>query len=341
MATMLTISERQRKVALLFPLGIMTLVFSTLIMASRRWDQASTVAWPLAFTPLWFLQGLMLLIVAASLRSKPTPEQEASMDDEFKAAFAESRRITGVLGLSLFLIVVLEVLATLKLQGCLELPWAIVISPWVFLEFFNIAWRASRARSEYDAPSEFNTGSKPEHFSTYVLESIWWGVVRLLTAILVAARAQDVLTGSWILCLIPLTVGALVRIRVAFIRTKAKAARRGDVDSEAANAGNPDANGQQERDSMEDPDMPRPIKVAFICLVLVMAYLIAGKLDGAGYSSMIIFVPIFISTCCLICPCVCAISCMTPEVIQKVFQAGEEQEQTESDLRDPLLQEKT
>lgn len=281
--------------------GLTLAVLSPVILFALRWD--NTVDWPwfIAFIPIWILQALILAILVVVLRGPPAPPPvDGEVDEEAQAEHALRKRTARIAGCSgclvLLLFVVFEVFLVLRLEYTVTFSWFIVVLPWLFLEVGNLTMTIVYSRSMLEeAKAESNKSPctpPPPGLVFFLLQRLLWGVLRIFTVILMAARADEAFKGSWYLCMIPLMTGALVRIVDALVikvKFRAEQARRRVPGREATE---------------EDVQEPGAGICGAFCIIIFQLTIVcgvAGKLDGAEYSAWLVFLPILLLVFCCMC----------------------------------------
>lgn len=216
-----------------------------------------------------------------------TPEE---LDPEEKEAFREVLREIRALqiwfGTTMVLLVLLEILIVLRLQGVITVSWYIVLLPLIVLQVFYIGYSIRKAplqwRSENVVQEKDWRYLKEKDFWLYLFDEIKWRVLILITLLLVAAVADGTLQTSYFLAILPLLIGAGLKILWAAFHP---------VEMPEAD---PESGGQAEK---KKRTCTIPLG-QILCITgpwLVMVCLAAAKLDDMNaFSAFIIFIPIFV-----------------------------------------------
>jgi len=196
--------------------------------------------------------------------------------------------------------------------------WFVVVLPYIFFELALLVLAVARAPANYEMrkmeASRVKQIVPPPAFGLFVLQSIEWGTLRILVAVLMAARADEVFDASWFLCLIPVMLGGLesilsaVRIKLNFKAEQRKLAA------------------QANQATQEDIEEPGGGITGACCVVgfwLIMACLAAAKLGGLDLSAFIVFLPILIVVvCCFFCLPACIVINEKPPDDEAAAAAG-------------------
>jgi hypothetical protein len=227
--------------------------------------------------------------------------EDHELDEEERAAKEESQRqVKCTLSLAicmLFLLMVQQVVFALRLQGNISGSWFLIFVPYYILECFYISGRVYiklMRSAEVENPS-----------SVRMLPPFLWLFLRLATVMLVAAKADELLTISWILTVLPLIVGAGARFSWSCFLSLS---RTQDVYSEATE-GKGSGN-----------------VVGTFCTLaswLVVVLLAALKMDGRTYSAFYVFLPYFFFSSFALCCCAC-MACCGPYILQAALAQDQE-----------------
>ena len=240
----------------------------------------------------------IIVYVYAWLNGRIGPKAPEQLDPEEKEAFKEVLREIRALqiwfGTTMVLLVLLEILIVLRLQGVITISWYIVLLPLIVLQVFYIAYSIRKAplqwRSENVVQEKDMRYLKEKEFWVYLFNETKWRLLILLTLLLVAAVADGMLQVSYFVAIVPLLVGACAKILWA--------------------AFHPPEGMEQERDPETGgvKDKTKPCCTIplgqILCITgpwLVMVCLAAAKLDDMqAFSAFIIFIPIFVVSgwCC-------------------------------------------
>lgn len=303
-----SVSKSAGKIVLCsLPFAAVLLLLPTIAL-SLKWDGEISWNWNIVFIPMWLVQ-IIALVLVLKLRSVMTQMPDASEEEEDAESRAETeekkRKVKRVFSIGASLIVLLiiqEVMLAAKLQGYLQASWFIVYAPYLVFELVFLYARVSNA----EVP--------PGSALLALVPAVSWGILRLCTAALLAAKADERLTCSWMLCLLPMMIGASVEL-VLSCRELPRT-----PPTEAGEEEKPPGNG-----------------FAGACfavtLWLSMLLLGAGKLDGSAISAFWVFTPLFLITATVLCCCGCLAS-FGPTVLQEVLEKEQEE-------REALQQQRT
>mmetsp|Transcript_56004 Transcript_56004/g.103610 ORF Transcript_56004/g.103610 Transcript_56004/m.103610 type:complete len:454 (-) Transcript_56004:4-1365(-) len=297
--------------------SLFLIILSPLILLSLRWDQSVMLPWFVVFAPLWVFQIASLCLVCTCVQVPP-PDEEEEAEDEMRRMYhdrvQQAQEVRLVAGASLLYAMVAEVAIALKLQGSLDISWFWVLLPWALTETTLLFVHVRRAPMHFVAVNPEAAAAaeargsvwKSPEFWTFLLHAVLWGCVRLLTYFLVAARGDNILQGSWMMCAIPLTVGEIIEVTQACMRSVRQ--RRGHASSEDARQG-------------ADEDEGAGAEGCVTCIVAVfwlsIFYCAAFKLDGSRLSAFLVFSPIFTCMGAIACCFACVACSLSPERVSE------------------------
>eukprot|EP00929_Paragymnodinium_shiwhaense_P002533 TRINITY_DN102811_c0_g1_i1.p1 TRINITY_DN102811_c0_g1~~TRINITY_DN102811_c0_g1_i1.p1 ORF type:complete len:454 (+),score=114.80 TRINITY_DN102811_c0_g1_i1:101-1462(+) len=336
---MAAVGNRERMLAALVLVSFAAAILSPLILVSLRWDGHIGIHWLAVFIPLWILETIGLVLLLRCIEAPPPADQEADWDAEARNMYEERKAQVCMLkcygATWVGLMMVAQLFVALKLEGTLHWSWFLVLLPVVLLELLQLTWAyfgAPEAFAQSDpeaAAAAVATGQfkRSPQFLLFLVKALGWGVVRLITLSLVAARADGLFSGSWMMCCLPAILASAVVILYAC--TKAgKKRRTPEADPESGSAAAPPAS-QEEAEEEGSPAIGACCSVGFW---LVMVLGAAGKMDGGSYSAFLIFLPIFIIVGCITCCFTCLVAQVTPEHVETMAQ----QQQAEQREREGL-----
>mmetsp|Transcript_51117 Transcript_51117/g.94604 ORF Transcript_51117/g.94604 Transcript_51117/m.94604 type:complete len:461 (-) Transcript_51117:103-1485(-) len=298
--------------------SLFLLILSPLILLSLRWDRDVTYPWTVVFAPLWLFQAALLCLVCACVHAPPL-DAEDEADEELRRMHEErsgqAREIRFAGGAILLYLMVAELLIALKLQGSLQISWFLVLLPWALTESTLLFVYIRRAPGRFAAANPEAAGRaeaeggflKSTAFWQVLVQSVWGVCIRMLTYVLVAARGDKVIQCSWLVCVVPLTVGEVVQVVQACSRSFA----RGRTEIPAEETGEPDDDGGA-------------YEGCGTCMLatfwLSMFYCAAFKMDGFHLSGFLVFSPIFTCMGAIAC-CFACIACqLSPERVSAMAQ---------------------
>mmetsp|Transcript_27078 Transcript_27078/g.62621 ORF Transcript_27078/g.62621 Transcript_27078/m.62621 type:complete len:449 (+) Transcript_27078:103-1449(+) len=299
--------------------SLFMLLLSPLILLSLRWDRDVTYPWAVVFAPLWLFQVALLCFVCACVHAPPLDADDEA-DEELRRMHQErsgqAREIRFAGSAILLYLMVAELLIALKLQGSLHISWFLVLLPWAFIEFTLLVVHVRRAPARFlaanveaAASAEADGGYwKSMAFWHSLVKTVWGVCARMLTYILVAARGDHILQCSWLVCVIPLTVGEMIQVGQACSRSYA----RGRTETEETAGGD------------HDDDGGVHVVLCGTCVMatfwLSMLYCAAFKMDGFHVSAFLVFSPIFTCMGTMAC-CFACIACqLSPERVSAMAQ---------------------
>jgi len=305
---MMVMLTRSGKVAVVMILAaVCTAILLPVVFFALRWDEIAKWPWFCSFIPMWLLHAFSLTFVFVCIRAQ-TPEGEAaSWDDATRLEFAQRKRyaIMARVGGTCFnsLLITFEVFFGLRAEGSVDWSWFVVVLPYIFFELALLGISVARAPASYEM-RKMEAGRvkqivPPPAFGLFVLQSIEWGTLRILTAVLMAARADEVFDASWFLCLLPVMLGGLesilsaLRIKLNFRAEQRKLAAQTN---------------QATQEDIEEPGGGIVVACCVVVFWLLMACLAAAKLGGLDVSAFIVFLPILIVVvCCFFCLPACIV----------------------------------
>jgi len=321
------VGKRERAVALLVLLSFVGAVLSPTILMSLKWDSQLNCHWSVVFAPLWVLQAAALVFLLRCMDVPPPKEDEADWDDEAKAMYKEQKAQMLVTKLSsgfvIVLYMLLQLFVALQLEGAISWSWFCVLLPWATLEVYFLVWRIVGARSTWamadpKAAMEATLLGGSGHsvkFYKFLAAQLGWGLVRIATFVLVAARADGRFKGSWFLCLIPAIVAGSLVVASAWARDR-EGKLKSDQESQDRTASLEEGQAApNEEVATQDETCTACCSVGFWLFMLCVA---AGKMDGGKYSAFLVFLPIFIVACCVTCVFGCVVVGLSPDVVDSM-----------------------
>mmetsp|Transcript_120655 Transcript_120655/g.341155 ORF Transcript_120655/g.341155 Transcript_120655/m.341155 type:complete len:456 (+) Transcript_120655:43-1410(+) len=305
------VGMRERAIALLLILTASSVLLSPAVLTALRWDHRVTMSWYCVAIPFWIFEVALLIVIFFWVTADRPDDIDSSQ--EARATAAERKRMLNkfrcCFGIAMSLLIIFEILVIQKLQGTLGLSWSMVLLPCVLLEAYFLMIRACSAKASWAqsdpaaAATLASLGRSPTSstsFHYFLLRNLQWGVMRCLTVLLVAARADGKFAGSWLVCTIPAAVCGLLSVVAAVASRCASTAGRADEGREAGEAP-PTRRGEV-------------FVVTFgVALWLAMWVLAAGKLDGGHYSAFVVFIPLFVSVFAVTCLFSCIVALLGPE----------------------------
>lgn len=180
-----------QRAQLVFLFCVATSMFMlTPIFIVLRWDMFVHWPWVVCFIPLWVMHGIACVPVVLM----PSPPEDMSDEEreEWDVAMSTQRtyRLAAVVIMSL--LIVLEVLVALRLDGSIEWSWHAVLAPWALLEMIGAVRKIAYAGDE-DGQEQG-------------LPSVGWNLVRLAMAFTIAAKLNGDIQ-YWDYVFIPYYVG--------------------------------------------------------------------------------------------------------------------------------------
>jgi len=212
------------------------------------------------------------------------------------------------------LAVVAEILLALRLEGDIEWRWIGVLMPFILMQLLFLLTKAFWSRSASLDPASEEPKTRWMIYWTFA-HSLWWGLLRFLTLILLAARADMWFDGSWNLCFIPMFIGAAIMLLSPCLRaTVARVHANIDIES------GQDGFTQEYRNR----EVTNGIAWAcsFVTVFLFMVCCGASKLDENNISAFVVFLPIFVLVLCCVC---CLPACLVisiPGMVVSPQEAG-------------------
>merc|ERR1740117_2200232 len=82
--------------------------------------------------------------------------------------------------------------------------WFLVLIPYLIFELSIVYMRFRLMGGPMSAPKRV--------MATMLASTVWWASLRVITVALIAAKADDRITCTWTLCLIPMMVGASCKL---------------------------------------------------------------------------------------------------------------------------------
>lgn len=282
-----------------------TILLLPAVVLSLKWDNRITWSWTLVFIPMWFVQivVLSLLLKLRAVMSKSVDEVfEAGEDEESRADTEEKKQnakrlLTRVAGF-VVLLLLQEFMLAAALQGYMKTSWFLVMAPYWTFEFVFLFTKVKTILSVAGLPL------KPA--IELMITPLWWGSLRLLTAALLAAKADGLRKGPWMECMIPMIVGASLKLLWS-----CRTSSRRTVANES----------EEDTSSVGDGFAVACFAIAGWLTVLLLA---ASKLDGNNISALFVFMPFFLAVGVLLCCCAC-LACCGPMVVGAVIESEKDE----------------
>eukprot|EP00928_Gymnodinium_smaydae_P062099 TRINITY_DN46032_c0_g1_i1.p1 TRINITY_DN46032_c0_g1~~TRINITY_DN46032_c0_g1_i1.p1 ORF type:complete len:458 (+),score=100.10 TRINITY_DN46032_c0_g1_i1:228-1601(+) len=289
-------------------------LLSPTILVSLKWDNKANWSWSVPFYPLWIAQGLGLFFLICCIQVPPLDENEEELEEEVRQVHQEQRRAVRVMKccstVTLMLLMTSEVVLSWRLQGTITWPWMLVLLPWVICELFLLCWRCSSVANAYvasdPAAAAASAAANGGHIHiplSFCISYVSWGILRICTLILGAAKADGHLQMSWYMTTLPLILGGVGHVAAACSRPTRRPRPPGG-DGAAA---------EEEEEKNEGCNV-----CCNVSCWLFMAVMFAGKLDGQQYSAFLVFMPIFL----LVGLITCVISCVVITFNTEMAAAG-------------------
>lgn len=276
------------------------LVFFPAVAVSLKWDARVAWNWNVVFIPMWVAQVIALLLVL-QLRSVLTQAEDVHAEGEDEAdrtnAEMRKRKVKRFFSTGACLVVVLiiqEAVIAGKLEDHIQAVWFLVLVPYVLLEMLWLYMRVYPMLGNV-------SGLIPT-----LVPVLWWGILRLITVFLLAAKADQEVRCSYMLCLLPLMIGGGLKVIWAFCQRQPLPT----TDEEEPSTGGSAVCGAC-------------FTIAAWLSILMLA---AGKMDGSTYSAFLVFLPFFLIAANVLCCCMC-LACCGPIVLQSFLQESREDQQ--------------
>lgn len=301
----------QRWLLCMLPLFAFLLLFPAVAFC-LKWDGTVSWNWNVAFVPIWLAQLVVLLGIlrlrsafaaTAGLDGEDEGEAEDRMASEKKKR--HMRQVFSALACFLLLMIVQEAFIAARLQGYMDTSWIVVIIPYFFLE---VVFVLIQLRTDVAAD-----------WSLLLLYPVWWAVLRSCTVSLLAAKADGRLTCAWLFCLMPVMVGAGIKLLWSLCRSRPRKRtvfRDGRVQLLEENEEEEAVNGSG--------FVGACIGVTFWLGTLILA---AGKMDGWRVPSWLVFSPFYIAVSIVLCCCTC-LACCGPTLVDAAMQNDIEQRES-------------
>lgn len=316
-----SLSRRNKIIVVLAVMVISLVIMSPLILLSLRWDGRVGWSWFVALAPLFAFETIALIIVLVTMKVPPAPAEEDGA--EVKAQYDEARRTTLLnkckAGSFIGLMILVEVFTALRLQGLASWSWFVVLSPWMVLELAFILKRVIAASPAWEeactaakaARAAGTSRKQPPGFLSFTLDQVGWNAIRLVTVLLVAARADMLFTGSWYICITPAIVAGVSQVFLACCARPPPSASAARASAAGGAGGDAEAAIEEEVENDQETIQGKAEACSTCCFVffwLLMACFAAGKLNGNGMSSFVVFSPLFLSVCCTMCLPLCLLA---------------------------------
>jgi hypothetical protein len=256
------------------------------VAISLKWDGRVSWNWNLVFVPVWLAQIVLLLLVYFARRFAAgsvagETEGEDHVDEAEKEEKKNVKRFFTIVFCIVLSLIVQEALFAGKLQGYLQASWFVALIPYFVLELLYLTLRV---HPMLQIPE---LRSRPLALAVLMVPILWWTLLRLCSAMLLAAKAEQDIACSWLLCLIPLMIGAGVKVLWAACQPSPP-----QEESEAT--------------SRQGAFLTASFSIASWLTFLILA---AQKMDGSTYSAFLVFLPVFLSSGALLCCCTCLACC--------------------------------
>lgn len=174
----------------------------TPIFIVLRWDAAVMWPWVICFVPLWVLH--LMACIPVVLMPSPPDEMSPEEEEEWETAMTRQRAYRLAAVVIMGLLIALEVLVALRLDGSIAWSWHAVLAPWALLEFIAIIRKLAQAGQ---------LGSEG------VVPAVGWNLVRLGMAFTIGAKLNGAIE-YWDLVFIPyfigITINFLFLVRVCY-----------------------------------------------------------------------------------------------------------------------------
>eukprot|EP00434_Breviolum_minutum_P040785 symbB.v1.2.036261.t1/scaffold5077.1/size31199/4 len=206
-----------------------------------------------------------------------------------------------------------QILLILRLEAVFTASWVIVICPWLALEvwslllriyFAPVAWVIADPQGATEAA---NQAKRSPRFWLFLIGNLQLGFFRLLTFILVAARADAEAyenAVSWWLVFLPLYISLVLWVALPCLERRVRK-RRSLLSEEEENQGSSIA-----------------AKGCGAIVWLIMIFLAAGKLEvGGAYSAAWVFSPIFFTVSLAVCLLCLVIIFAQPQHFQRAAES--------------------
>jgi hypothetical protein len=238
----------------------------TPIFIVLRWDMFVHWPWVACFVPLWVLHGLACLPVLIM----PSPPEDMSPEEqeEWDEAIRSQREIRAAAVVIMSLLIILEVLVSLRLDTTIDWSWHAVLAPWAILEFLAIVRRLREAG---------------QNGAENGLPGVGWNLVRIATCFCIAAKLNGTLQ-FWDYAFIPYYAG----ISISFLVLVRK-----------CYSTEPEANGAS-------PQSVACTGMCYLLILAFWVSLVLWRLERPGEISAFLvmlplFVPPYLCCCCVSC----------------------------------------
>jgi len=293
--------------------AVMSAILLPVIFFSLRWDDDVSWPWFCSFIPTWILHAAMLAFVLAVVRA-PRPEGEESTWDDGVRAEYDARKVMArnvLCGSVLFhsLLITFELFLALRAEGTVDWSWVVVVVPYILIECFILCLTVKKSPANWAETKRESQRNKmvvpPPGFQWFLLRSIEWGLLRMLTSFLLAARADESFKGSWFVCFLPVFAGSAQEVFEAYL---VKRKFRAELRKQAAQTN------QACQEDVEEPGGGVTMAFLSVGFLLIMACGAAAKLGGMKYSAFLVFLPIIMFVvCCGFCLPACVVMQQNPE----------------------------
>jgi len=316
---MMEVSQSNALMRSIFVMVVMILgsyVASPFILLTLKWDGDTAFSWAVPFIPCWISQVGILCCqqVFLGMQSAPPHDEE---DPEAAMAYRKFKKEINFFRLQSFVTHLLslsfQILLILRLEAVFTASWIIVICPWLALEvwslllriyFAPVAWVMADPQGATEAA---NQAKRSPRFWLFLIGNLQLGFFRLLTFILVAARADAGAyenAVSWWLVFLPLYISLVLWVALPCLERRVRK-RRSLLSEEEENQGSSIA-----------------AKGCGAIVWLIMIFLAAGKLEvGGAYSAAWVFSPIFFTVSLAVCLLCLVIIFAQPQHFQRAAES--------------------
>eukprot|EP00927_Polykrikos_kofoidii_P062819 TRINITY_DN57612_c0_g1_i1.p1 TRINITY_DN57612_c0_g1~~TRINITY_DN57612_c0_g1_i1.p1 ORF type:complete len:436 (-),score=53.95 TRINITY_DN57612_c0_g1_i1:49-1356(-) len=324
------VGKSARMAALAVLVSTSFVVLSPEILVSLKWDGTISWHWCFVFLPLWIFQFAGLSAFFWFFDAQPPPGDEADWEEEARKMYIERKRTSKTRRLAAALVValiaLLELFVALRLQKTVQWSWFVVLLPWGVLESIVFATNISAARELWDVINEGIAEADRPSYASFLWGYLGLGVIRFLTIVLLAARADGLFVGSWFLCILPAMIYGTHSVTSA-CWSESRRRRSNTQDNASAESSRQEQGEQQgEEEESNGTEWHAGGICCSFCFWLTMGCVAASKLDGSHHSAFLIFLPLFIPVCCITCGVASVVVFLTPQFVES-FTASQQAEE--------------
>jgi len=301
------------------------LIFPILICAQLDSDLDSS-KWTAIWTPFWIYDGVRLYFLGymVSLGKIHPPE---GMEEGWHDPSPLPLRIIAFL--SFCVNITQQVFLTLKLDGNISWDWAYVLLPLLFycgLNFYSSLIDSLKPLPKISEEHDMEEGQAASYIARETAkairkaarDSLLYNTAQLGTLIMIVLKLDEVVNWSWWAVFWP--VYAYLGINYIILINQINNFK---AEERRLQAEHSDDQPNEQEEEVKQHLMQAQFGLGISTMILVMAFLIIAKVNGASYSMFILLIPAFIISSCIICCMSCLICCFRGDIEELNSKEGE------------------